>query len=85
MSDQQTPQPYLVIAKLLVPQAPGKKPSVQHFAPGQVIIFDGDEPVDVPALVRTKAIRPITEQEVAALLKPQVEEALGVKPKRSRK
>ena len=49
-------QPYLAIKALLVPNGPGKIPSATRFLPGQLIEFDGDEPIDLGALISCGAV-----------------------------
>ena len=48
---------YLALRKLLIVQGPGTKPSSIRFRPGQRFALDGDEAVDVEALIRTQAIK----------------------------
>ena len=48
---------YLALRKLLIVQGPGVKPSSIRFHPGQRFALDGDEAVDVEALLRTQAIK----------------------------
>lgn len=47
---------YLVCKKLLVPSGPDKIPSAMRFMPGNLIEFDGDEPIDLKLLERSGAI-----------------------------
>lgn len=47
---------YLAIKGLLIPNGPGKVPSVSRFFPGQLVEFDGDEPIDIPLLVKSGAV-----------------------------
>ena len=49
-------QPYLAMKALLVPNGPGKIPSASRFFPGQLIEFDGDEPIDLAALISCGAV-----------------------------
>ena len=48
---------YLARHKLLMVQGPGVKPSSIRFFPGQRFTLDGDEPVDIEALLRTRAVK----------------------------
>ena len=48
---------YLALRKLHIVQGPGVKPSSIRFFPGQRFALDGDEAVDVEALLRTGAIK----------------------------
>ena len=48
---------YLALRKLHIVQGPGVKPSSIRFYPGQRFALDGDEAVDVEALLRTGAIK----------------------------
>ena len=48
---------YLALHKLLMAQGPGVKPSSIRFFPGQRFTLDGDEPVDIEALLRTRAVK----------------------------
>ena len=48
---------YLALHKLHIVQGPGGKPSSIRFYPGQRFALDGDEFVDVEALLRTGAIK----------------------------
>ena len=48
---------YLARHKLLMAQGPGVKPSSIRFFPGQRFTLDGDEPVDIEALLRTRAVK----------------------------
>ena len=48
---------YLALRKLLIVQGPGTVPSSIRFYPGQRFALDGDEAVDVEALLRTGAIK----------------------------
>jgi len=48
---------YLALHKLHIVQGPGVKPSSIRFYPGQRFALDGDEFVDVEALLRTNAIK----------------------------
>jgi len=48
---------YLALHKLLMAQGPGVKPSSIRFYPGQRFTLDGDEPVDIEALLRTRAVK----------------------------
>ena len=49
---------YEVRHKLKVLNAPGSKPSSSRFEVGEIIEFDGTESVDIPALLRVRAIKP---------------------------
>ena len=48
---------YLALRKLLIVQGPNTLPSSIRFFPGQRFALDGDEAVDVEALLRTGAIK----------------------------
>ena len=48
---------YLALHKLHIVQGPGVKPSSIRFYPGQRFALDGDEFVDVEALLRVGAIK----------------------------
>ena len=48
---------YLALRKLLIVQGPNTLPSSIRFHPGQRFALDGDEAVDVEALLRTRAIK----------------------------
>ncbi len=48
---------YLALHKLHIAQGPGVKPSSIRFYPGQRFALDGNEFVDVDALLRTGAIK----------------------------
>ena len=48
---------YLALRKLLIVQGPNTLPSSIRFHPGQRFALDGDEAVDVEALLRTGAIK----------------------------
>ena len=49
-------QLYEVRNKLKVLNAPGSKPSSSRFAVGEIIEFDGTENVDIPNLIKLRAI-----------------------------
>lgn len=48
---------YLALRKLHIAQGPGTVPSTIRFASGQRFALDGDEPIDIEALIRIKAIK----------------------------
>ena len=48
---------YLALRKLHIAQGPGVKPSSIRFYPGQRFALDGDEFVDVEALLRTNSVK----------------------------
>ena len=48
---------YLALRKLHIHQGPGVIPSSIRFIPGQRFALDGDEPIDVESLLRTRAIK----------------------------
>ena len=54
---------YLALRKLLMVQGPGAKPSSIRFFPGQRFALDGDEPVDIEALLRTGAVKIYEESD----------------------
>ncbi len=48
---------YLALRKLHIAQGPGVKPSSIRFYPGQRFALDGDEFVDIEALLRLGAVK----------------------------
>ena len=56
---------YLTLKKLLMPQGPATKPSSLRLYPGQRFTLDGDEPIDVEALLRTRAVKIYEESDAA--------------------
>ena len=56
---------YLTLKKLLMPQGPMTKPSSLRLYPGQRFTLDGDEPIDVESLLRTRAIKVYEESDEA--------------------
>ena len=48
---------YLALRKLHIVQGPGVKPSSIRFYPGQRFALDGDEFVDIEALLRTNSVK----------------------------
>jgi hypothetical protein len=48
---------YLALRKLHIVQGPGITPSSIRFHPGQRFALDGDEFVDIEALLRTNAVK----------------------------
>jgi len=48
---------YLALRKLKIPNGPGRIPSSARIERGEPFVFDGDEPVDVSAMIRQGAIR----------------------------
>jgi len=50
--------PFIAAKRLLVPNAPGKHPPLYRFDQGVVFSLDGDEQVNVEALLQVGAIRP---------------------------
>tara|TARA_R100001244_G_scaffold115446_1_gene85631 strand:- start:178 stop:384 length:207 start_codon:yes stop_codon:yes gene_type:complete len=44
-------------------QGPGIKPSSIRFYPGQRFTLDGDEPVDIESLLRTRAVKIYEESD----------------------
>ena len=48
---------YLALHKLHMAQGPGVTPSSIRFYPGQRFTLDGDEPVDIESLLRTRAVK----------------------------
>jgi hypothetical protein len=70
---------YLTLKKLLMAQGPTTKPSSIRLYPGQRFTLDGDEPVDVESLLRTKAIKVYEESDAEWA---QGELAKAPKPKR---
>ena len=73
---------YLALHKLLIAQGPGVKPSSIRFYPGQRFALDGDEFVDVEALLRVGAIK-IYEESDEAWAQAQLAER--PQPRRRRK
>ena len=73
---------YLALRKLHIAQGPGVTPSSIRFNPGQRFALDGDEPVDVDALLRIGAIK-IYEDSDAEWAKARLAEA-PQQPKRRR-
>lgn len=75
---------YVALHNLLLPNSPGAKPSSLRITQGQRFQLDGDEPVDVEALLRTGAIKvynaktdeawvgEMTEKRRAAASKPRL-------------
>ena len=54
---------YLALKRLHIAQGPGVKPSTLRIAPGQRFALDGDEPLDVESLLRTRAIKLYEESD----------------------
>ena len=54
---------YLALRKLHMVQGPGTIPSSIRFYPGQRFILDGDEPVDIESLLRTRAVKIYEESD----------------------
>ncbi len=73
---------YLALHKLHIVQGPGVKPSSIRFYPGQRFALDGDEFVDVEALLRVGAIK-IYEDSDEAWAQAQLAER--PQPRRRRK
>ena len=73
---------YLALRKLHIAQGPGITPSSIRFHPGQRFALDGDEPVDVDALLRIGAIK-FYEDSDAEWAKARLAEA-PQQPKRRR-
>jgi hypothetical protein len=48
---------YLALRKLLIANGPGVIPSSIRIYAGQRFQLDGDEPIDVESLIRTRAIK----------------------------
>jgi hypothetical protein len=48
---------YLALRRLLIPNGPGKTPGTLRVAVGQRFGLDGDEPIDMAALLRQGAVR----------------------------
>jgi hypothetical protein len=48
---------YLALRKLHIAQGPGVKPSSIRFYPGQRFALDGNEFVDIEALLRTNSVK----------------------------
>ena len=73
---------YLALRKLHIAQGPKVIPSSIRFHPGQRFALDGDEPVDVEALLRIRAIK-IYEDSDSEWAEAQLAEA-PQQPKRRR-
>jgi hypothetical protein len=54
---------YLALKRLHIAQGPGVKPSTLRIFPGQRFTLDGDEPIDVESLLRTRAIKIYEESD----------------------
>jgi hypothetical protein len=54
---------YLALHKLHIVQGPGVKPSSIRFHPGQRFALDGDEYVDIEALLRISAVKIYEESD----------------------
>ena len=54
---------YLALRKLHMVQGPGTIPSSIRFYPGQRFTLDGDEPVDIESLLRTRAVKIYEESD----------------------
>ena len=54
---------YLALRKLHIVQGPGVKPSSIRFHPGQRFALDGDEYVDIEALLRISAVKIYEESD----------------------
>ena len=74
---------YLALHKLHIAQGPGVKPSSIRFYPGQRFALDGDEFVDVEALLRVGAIK-IYEDTDEAWAQAQLAERPQPKRRRNR-
>mgnify|MGYP003141367162 CR=1 FL=1 len=74
---------YLALHKLHIVQGPGVKPSSIRFYPGQRFALDGDEFVDVEALLRVGAIK-IYEDTDEAWAQAQLAERPQPKRRRNR-
>ena len=64
-ADEQLVIWYLALRKLHIVQGPGVKPSSIRFYPGQRFALDGDEYVDIEALLRTNAVKIYEESDEA--------------------
>ena len=62
-ADEQLVIWYLALRKLHIVQGPGVKPSSIRFYPGQRFALDGDEFVDIEALLRTNAVKIYEESD----------------------
>ena len=56
---------YLALRKLHIVQGPGVTPSSIRFHPGQRFALDGDEYVDIEALLRIRAVKIYEESDEA--------------------
>ena len=54
---------YIAIKKLLIPNADGEVPSSLRLWPGQRFSLDGNEAIDVEAMIRTGAIKLYEESD----------------------
>ena len=57
---------YEVRHKLKVLNAPGSKPSSSRFEVGEIIEFDGTENVNIPTLIKLRAIKPYRKRPAKA-------------------
>ena len=74
---------YLALRPLLMAQGPGVKPSSIRFRPGQRFALDGDEPIDIESLLRTRSVK-IYEESDAEWAAVQLSETLEPIPTRGR-
>ena len=74
---------YLALRKLHIHQGPGVVPSTIRFIPGQRFALDGDEPVDVESLLRTRSIK-IYEDADEQWARDQLANAPKPTPRRNR-
>ena len=69
---------YLALRKLKIPNGPGQIPSSARIERGEPFVFDGDEPVDVAALIRQGAIRLyVGDEEDKAFIETQTNERIA--------
>lgn len=75
---------YLALRPLLMAQGPGVKPSSIRFRPGQRFALDGDEPVDIESLLRTRSVK-IYEESDAEWAEAQLGETQVPAPTKKRR
>ena len=75
---------YLALKRLHIAQGPGVKPSTLRIAPGQRFTLDGDEPLDVESLLRTRAIK-LYEESDAEWAQAQLGEQVATPRRRAQR
>ena len=53
--------PYIALKPLKIPQGPGKIPALLRLSVCEVFSFDGDEFIDITALLKARSIMPYTK------------------------